>query len=164
MIFNQNLILKPKVIRPDFKSSFNKGQSMFELLVAVFAVGFTLVALIGLVGRSVGNSAFGKERSQAARLTQEAIEWLRSERDEDWMVFYNRSSGSGVCYCLRSLDWVSTSCSACENIEGVSMRRTATLRRLDSSNVQAEVVTTWNDATGAHESRVTTYFTNWRTR
>jgi len=164
MIFNQNLIPKPKAILPDFKSSFKKGQSMFELLVAVFAVGFTLVALIGLVGRSVGNSAFGKERSQAARFTQEAIEWLRSERDRDWMVFYNRSSSSGVCYCLKSLDWVSTSCSTCENIQGVGMRRITTLRSLGPNNVQAEVVTTWTDATGGHESRVTTYFTNWRTR
>jgi len=138
------------------------GQSMFELLVAVFVVGITLTALLGLVTNSIGNTSFSRERTQAAKFTQEAVEWLRSERDSDWGVFKARSSPAGTVYCLQSLSWTSS----CGTIANSPFSREVTLINdpADPDLVEARIKTSWQDANGTHESRVTTYFTNWRTR
>lgn len=140
----------------------NKGQSMFELLVAVFVVGITLVALVSLTSKAVGNTTFSRERTQATRYTQEAVEWLRAERDQDWGAFRDRATASGRNYCLQTLSWSS----GCSPINGTALTRGVTLiyNSANPNTVEARVVTAWSDSAGVHESRVTTYFTNWRTK
>jgi Tfp pilus assembly protein PilV len=142
---------------------YSRGQSMFELLIAVFVIAISLTAVVGLVVRTVGNTTFSKERTEAGKQTQEAVEWLRAERDNDWAIFATRGSASGRNYCLQNLSWNSS----CAPIPGTSFEREATLYYDAAANpdlVEARVVTSWSDSSGLHESRVSTSFTNWRTR
>jgi hypothetical protein len=138
----------------------NRGQSMFELLVAVFVVGITLVALVALAARSIGNTTFSRERTQVSKYTQEAAEWLRAERDAGWGVFRARANGGSMSYCLPSLSWTV----GCTPIAGTNFSREVEITEESLETVRADVVVSWSDSSGAHESRVTTYFTNWRTR
>lgn len=143
-------------------SASNRGQSMFELLVAVFVIGITLVALVGLIARSVSDATFSRERTQAAKYTQEAVEWLRVQRDQDWGVFRGRGTPGGADFCLETLAW--TAGASCGEIPGTQFTRRVTLisNPTNPDLVEARVVTSWSDSAGVHESRVTTYFTNWR--
>lgn len=139
----------------------NRGQSMFELIVAVFVVGLTLTAIVTLVTNAISNSTFSKERTQAAKYTNEAVEWLREQRDLDWGQFKGRASGSGTTHCLPNLNWGQS----CTIIAGTVFTRTAVLILAPSGeSVEARVVTSWSDQSGQHESRVTTSLTNWRTK
>src|SRR3989304_1422306 len=95
-----------------------RGQSMFELLVAVFVIALTLTALVGLVSTSISNTNFSRERTLASKYTQEAVEWLRQERDISWAAFITQA---GV-RCLGSLSW-SSGCA----ISGTAFSRQVTL-------------------------------------
>lgn len=140
----------------------NLGQSMFEILVAVFVVAISLTAVVSLATNALSNTTFSKDRTLAAKHTQDAVEWLRAERDRDWGVFLARATAGGREYCLSLLRWDAS----CANIEGTNLDRRVTLiiSTSDPNTIEARVVTTWVDQSGTHESRVSTYFTNWRTR
>lgn len=149
------------------RNNSNKlGQSMFELLVAVFVIGITLTALVSLVSTSLRNTGFSRERTTAGNYTQEAVEWLRRERDADWGTFTSRASASGTTYCLNALAWGENSCGSGTIPETPFTREVVLIYNsaADPNRVEARVTTTWTDSQGSHESSVNTYFTNWRTR
>lgn len=145
-----------------------KGQSLFELMLAVVVVSITLVAMISLVGSTISNTAFSRDRTQAARFTNEAVEWLRSERDLSWTNLTSRASLTGSTYCLNSLSFDSQgTCSTGGTISGTKFTRTLTLvydETNSPSEISVEVITTWSDSGGSHDSRILTTLTNWRTR
>lgn len=148
------------------KKNSKLGQSMFELLVAVFIIALTLTAIVSLVTTSISNTTFSKDKTLAAKYTQEAVEWFREQRDSNWGTFKARSSPSGSNYCLNTLAWNMGSCSGTDFIADTNLVRQATLitSAADPNSIEVRVVTSWSDQSGQHESRVTTFLTNWRTR
>src|SRR3989344_8192142 len=138
------------------------GTSLFEVLVAIVVIGITLISLISIVTHSISNSTFSKNRTRAAALTTEAVEWLRSQRDNDWTTFSGYAASTpGNDYCLRDLTLDPMPCAQIENI----FTRTATLTTISVNGqdaVEIHVVTIWNEQDGIHESRATTTLTNWR--
>lgn len=144
----------------------NSGQSLFELMMAVFVISMTLVTLLSLVSTSVSNSTFARDRSQAVRLTRAASEWVRSERDDNWNLLTSRASEAGTTYCLVDLSAWPTSgeCTDGQLVSGTKFTREMTLiydPDVDDTTVEARIVTTWEDSTGIHESRTITRLTNW---
>lgn len=148
------------------KKTNRAGQSMFELLVAIFIIALTLTAVVGLVTTSISNTTFSKDKTLAAKYTQEAVEWFREQRDSNWGTFKGKSSLSGSNYCLNTLAWNAGNCSGTQYIAETNLLRQATLitSPTDPNSVEVRIVTSWSDQSGRHESRITTYFTNWRTR
>src|SRR3989304_3745944 len=83
------------------KKIFILGQSLYEV---VFAIGIAAIIITGVLvvsTTSVRNSTFSKNNSQATKYAQEAMEWLRAERDVDWAIFYGHA---GSCN-IGSLGW-----------------------------------------------------------
>ncbi len=145
------------------ESKNQKGQSLFELLVAVSAVSVFLIALIGAVVKSVNNSTFSRNKTLATRYSQEAVEWMRGERNVDWAAFYARASAGGSTWCLASLNWdAGGTCLDAQMVAGTKLKREAILRAIDSGRVEALVVVSWNAPDGVHESRTTEILTNWK--
>lgn len=148
------------------------GQSLFELVSVVFVISMGLLALVSLSARAVSNTSQSRDKSIAGRLTQEGIEWIRSERDRvNWATFRNSySSVAGVTYCLNVLSattWTqNTGCSSgmvvSLNGQPSNFVRSALLTRTSDDSVNVIVVTNWVDGTGSRESRVTTTLTSWR--
>jgi Tfp pilus assembly protein PilV len=160
----------------------NQGQSMFELLMAIAVVSIVLVALISLSTRSLGNTTFSTNKSTGTRLTQEAAEWIRGERDVSWANFVSRvdSGGADRAYCLSTLSWPGGA-GVCDpnsqkvkdvNNEDTEFVREVTLRGSDEypqgtpdgviDTVSVGVVTYWLDGVGRREARTTTLLTNWK--
>ena len=142
----------------------NKGQSIFEIVLAVGFISIVLFALVSLMVQTQRNTSSSKNRADGSRLVQEATEWLRSERDSDWGAFYGRTAGN-TTWCLNALGW--TTSSACSgNMTDKPFRREVSFTRdiADPNTVRADVLVRWSDSQGNHEIRAATHFTNWRGR
>lgn len=140
-----------------------KGQSLFELMVAVMVIGVTLVALTGLVSTSISNNTFSKNRTQAENYTTEAMEWLRAQRDESWGTFLSYSNPPAT-YCMQTLTLsVKRNCADDEFITDTILVREAELVYISDNSVEVRLRTRWTDSKGTHESRASTKLTNWRT-
>lgn len=148
-----------KLIR--FKSQ--SGQSLIEVLTALAVVLLVIIALIRATTTSMKGSDFAKTQSMATSYGQEAIEWIRAERDKSWD---NLADGT---YCLKSSpieSWPGQGvCGDDDYLEGTKFKREAILATIitpEVTKVQVDVIVGWQDSSGEHQSQLTTYLTNWR--
>ncbi len=148
----------------------NKGQSLFEVIFALGIASLILVAAIALTTSSLRSSTFSKNSLVATQLAQQASEWLRSERDSDWVSFSARASATGTTWCLVDTSWpvVTGACSG--TMSGTIFSRSATLTSRDTNNdtiidsIDADVSVSWEDGQGTHTSKNQTTLTDWRRR
>jgi len=145
-----------------------KGQSLFEVVVALAIVTLIVVAIITLAASSIKNSSFARNKETAARYSQEATEWLRGQRDNDWAIFASHAVVSpGLTWCLSSLVWPGTTgpCSESSYIGDTFFTREVVVSYpdpLNLNNVQVDVATYWTDSSGDHEVKTSTFFANWK--
>jgi len=140
------------------------GQSLFELLIAVFVVGAVLISLVSLSTRSVSNNTYAENSSEAGRHSQKAMEWLRGERDTDWATFVSHgSTGRDIRYCINTLDWNRRrACADGELLNGEFQREVVFTVVDPSTKVEVEVLTFWTDPNGRHEAQISSVLTNWK--
>lgn len=145
----------------------NRGQSLFEVVVALAISALIIVTLVSLVSSAIRNSNFSKNKSLAARYAGEVSEWLRGERDSDIDGFFGQRAISGLTYCLPSLApavWPTAGeCGAGVVIPGTLFFREVTFSGAVPT-IQADISVEWTDSQGIHEVRNTTNFTDWRER
>jgi hypothetical protein len=159
-----------------------KGQSLFEVLFTVAIAAIILTGVVSLAVTSLRNTSLSENDARATKYAQEANEWLREERDNDWDVFLTRAQDSNV-YCLDDavLDAASwgnpSSCGAADTIGGNTIFiREVFLSCLEYSppgfqsvdcsnpnvvNIQTDVEVKWQDAQGTREVKNISRFTNW---
>lgn len=139
-----------------------QGQSLFEVVVSLAVISVIIVSLVFLATSSIRNSTFSKNKTLSSRLTQEALEWLRGQRDTSWTDFAANAQASPT-YCLQSLEWTNIgACGAQEFVTDTVLKRDLTLTVVSANQIQAEVETSWEDSDGVHITRVVTDFTDWR--
>lgn len=149
-----------------------RGQSLFEVVVAIGLSALILTGVASLAAGSVRNSSFSRNNAQATKFAQDQIEWLRGRRDAGWNAFTpSLNSGCSGTFSLGG------NCP----ITGTMFTRTATFTCSffnagtggtsivgcgsggDSINiVDVAVAVNWSDAQGTHSVRSNTRFTNWR--
>lgn len=145
---------------------------MFELMIAVLITSITLVGLIGLVSTSVTNNTISEDRTGASKYTAEASEWIRKQRDDNWTAFSSLASSTGNTYCLDYLPADVSSLTGGHCVTGSYIANTIYIReatfKIDTAVngqptvIEVIVVTSWNDSQGYHESRLSTYLSNWK--
>lgn len=149
-----------------------KGQSLFEVVVAIGISALIITAIVSLVTNSVRNSTFSKNESIASDNAQQLLEWLRGQRDTDIAGFLAKirpGTGSSV-YCFTNLDWSKpTSCIAGrDEISGTTFLRQGVFTDVSPSPnktvFNAEVTVTWADSGGDHKVTDSTDFSDWRQR
>lgn len=138
-----------------------RGQSLFEVVLALAIIALIAVALVSLTTLSIRNTSFSKTETQANRFAQEAIEWLRGQRDT-YANFFDLSGN----YCLNSLSFASASWPCSGNISGTVFKRELFVSNvtgeLEKTVLKTEVAVSWSDSQGIHETRSITYFSDWR--
>lgn len=140
----------------------NKGQSLFEVVIAVGMVGAILVGVVSLAAIAVRNSVYTKNKTLAARYSQETTEWLRRERDSGVSAFMARADQT---YCLSVLDWSKKR--TCAETDADKVTATSLYREVILTGTAPMVATVrlyWTDGQGNHEARSVTYFSDWRER
>ncbi len=146
--------------------SARQGQSLFEVVVALGISALIIVGLVSLVSNSIRNSTFSKNKTVAARYSQELVEWLRGQRDNEIATF--ETNVQTPVWCFSTLAWSNIgTCLVGEEIAGTPFKREASFSSTTVNGktlVQADVVVYWEDAQGQHEVRNVTNFADWRQR
>lgn len=150
------------------KNNGESGQSMFEVLVAIFIISLITVGVVVVSTNSVSNSTFSRNSTLAGRYAQEAIEWLRDEKTKDFTVF--KAKIPQQTYCLDNLNWTNiNTCNISEYVTGSSnvfkreLKLTSSL--INGKNlIEAEIKVYWNDSKGIHEVKSITNFSDIRER
>lgn len=137
---------------------------MFEVVIALFIISMIIIGIVSLSTISLSNSIFSRNKNLAGKYSQEAIEWLRSQREQDVSIFLT-NIGTPT-YCLQTLSWVNTgTCSSVEVIAGTIFRREVSFvtNTLSGKKItEANVITYWNDSKGYHEAKSVTNFNDIR--
>ncbi len=147
-----------------------KGQSLFEVVMALAIATIIIVAMVALAASAIRNTNYSKNKTLATRYSQEATEWLRGERDANFDTFFTRAAIP--LYCLKSLSWSQATigvCTAGGEIPGTLFKRevgfgrsTVDVGGVPKNVVEAEIKVYWQDAQGIHEVKSVTDFTDWR--
>lgn len=151
----------------------NKGQSLFELVIAIGISALIIVVLVSLVSSALQNAAFSKNETLAGKLAQESTEWLRGQRDTDITSFLANitSYPYGVDRCFNTLAWSSVGpCGSEDKIDGLFVRQISftqvdrVVDGLTKNIIEADVTVSWTDSKGIHEVTNATDFSDWRQR
>lgn len=134
----------------------NKGQSMFEVVIALFIIAMVIVGIVSLSTVSLSNSLFSRNKTLAGKYSQEAIEWLRSQRETDFAAFKLNASGT------RCLNTLAFTIPPCQPINSLFKRQVTFTVTTNPTVIKAEVVTSWDDSKGTHQSTAVTEFTDIR--
>ncbi len=92
----------------NLKSDIKKGFTLVETMVSIFILSFALVGIIGMIAKSSFASIYAKNEIIATYLLQEAVDYIRNDKDTSiilngmtWENFVNRydlCGGSDGCY------------------------------------------------------------------
>lgn len=146
---------------------FEKGQSLFEVVVAVGISALVVTGIVFLASNSIQNSSFSRDKTLASLYVQQATEWLRKERDQNTNVFESKATfdqSNDVTYCLNDLEWPNSpgACSSGAVIGG----DTKFIRRITfpacspctANLVEVNVTVAWKDSKGDHDVSSSTNF------
>ena len=126
------------------------GFSLVEVLVFVTILGLFFVAAISVTTYSLKNMKINEHKIIATHFAEEGLEWIKSEKENDWEIFISKdtSSGSGTIYCLNNLDWATTeNCLESSYISSTPLifKREVTLKNASSptTEVNIEIIVSW---------------------
>jgi len=135
-----------------------RGQSLFEVIFAVAIAALVLIAIVTLSTRSIKTADFSTNNAQATKYAQEAMEWVRMQRDTlTWATFSTYVTGIDID--LGTLAWGAGNHIIPSNSNFI---RHINLSWADPNKIiRATVKVTWTDSDGTHEVRNESKFTNW---
>lgn len=141
------------------------GQTLFEVVVAVSVAVLVITGILTAIVLSSANAEFARRQAEATRYGQEAIEWLRAERDRGWGDFSGRADTQA--WCLKTLSWdIPVGCrlgNLEDDIDETSYWREARFGPIDRNPppYNVSVTVSWQDAKGrTHSSRLETKLVN----
>jgi Tfp pilus assembly protein PilV len=124
-----------------------EGQGLIEVVAALAVLIIVVTALVAVVTKSIDNSTFSKNKATASSLAQKSMEEARDLRDQNKEEFF-------------TADYANNTCSS-ESTSGIfSISRTCVFD--DDKTVSLEIIVSWNDSKGDHDTKINTYLTNWR--
>lgn len=152
---------------------YQKGQSLFELLLAIGISALIIVVLVSLVSNALQNAAFSKNETLASRFAESATEWLRGQRDNNINTFISNTTTPPFSWCLKDENLTDSSWNkhaVCNPADKVG--NTIFTRQVDFSStivsgktiINADIQVYWTDSKGRHSVTSSTKFSDWRQR
>lgn len=148
----------------------NSGQSLIEAIVAMAVALLIISGLVSAVIVAVKNSQFARNQSLATQYASEGIEWIRSQRDNNWTNFYLKAGpvNDPYKYCLNNiiLSWPpNTPCGSSDYSLGNNVKqnfkRQANISIVDATKILVIMTVSWSDPSGIHKVELNSYFTKW---
>lgn len=146
--------------------------SLIEVLVFVAVLSVFFVTSAAVVTVSLRNMKYNEHKIRAVRYAQEALEWIRGEKETDWNLFVinHSAGGSGKSYCFNSspiYGWPGTSgdCGASYSLDSF-FKRDVAITRLDNSctiscQVRVNVMVQWKDIGVGHTVPIQSVMSIW---
>jgi Tfp pilus assembly protein PilV len=146
-----------------------KGQSMFELVVAIAICALIIVAIVSLTTVSINNSSYSKNKALASTYAQQATEWLRGQRDSNIDTFI--ANATTPAWCLQDLGFTRPAVNPAVDCTG-KITNTPFVRWVSFNTslqggktvVEADITVSWSDSQGTHTVKSATNFSDWRQR
>lgn len=141
------------------KKAYQEGQSLFEVVVAIAISALIITAIVALASTSIQNSSFSRDKTLASGYVEEAMEWLRLERDQNSAVFTSKAL-PGAAYCLSSIPtgilWNAPAgrCSLNQTISGSKFTREVDFLACNgcsANTIEVSVTVSWQDSKGLHD-------------
>lgn len=132
------------------KPRINRGQSLFEVVVAIALISIIITTIVSLTIISLKNNIHARNKTVSQNLANEAYEWLREQKTNDWTNFQLKADSSKV-YCMDTLVLDDDDgCGVDEIItqQGAEFTRTVILTRIgaDSNSVNTKINVAWSEA------------------
>ncbi|MBI5127127.1 type II secretion system protein [Candidatus Roizmanbacteria bacterium] len=83
------------------KNSF----SLIEVLVFITILSLVFITATAVTIFSLRALTISQHKILATHYAEEALEWVKSEKDKDWLNFTQYASDAGITYCIISFDW-----------------------------------------------------------
>ena len=152
------------------------GTTLLEVIFTIAVIGMVLGALITAVNYGLSNAQYARNKALATKYGQEAVEWLREQRNLNWYELYDNkscpSSVGCVSYCLPDLStlvdfsyWPSpVACSAGAVItdQFLLFHREMILVRDGTDKITVQVRVFWQQGNRDSEITLNTYLTRWQ--
>lgn len=148
-----------------------KGIGIIEILVVVAILGITLTTLLGLASFSLGTQDLARQTVQAKDLAQEAMEAVRSIRDNrGWGLIVNGSYGleniSGYWNFAGTNNIISGFTRTVLIVDGRRESGSDNIVEsggdIDPDTKKITVRVEWIERSRPHSIELKTYLTNWR--
>lgn len=84
-----------------------KAFSLIEVLVFVTILSLLFVSAASITTYLLRTSKFNENKILATHYAEEGLEWVKSDKEDDWNKFtsLDSSAGTGTTYCIITLDW-----------------------------------------------------------
>lgn len=127
------------MLKNKFKSSF----TLIEILVFVTILTLFFISAVTVTTYFLQTIKYQQYKILATHYVEEAVEWLKSEKEKDWEQFSSYdSSGNGTTYCFNDLNF--NSLGPCENFSLANslFKRELIIKNIGSPVNQVETVVT----------------------
>jgi len=124
-----------------------KGQTLVEVLAGLGLILIVVTALIGMGVVALKASTSARNRTVAAKLANEGMELVRSERDQNTWDDFVTLTWSNQSITVGSVAFI---------------RKTAITATADSGKKKIVVTVEWPESSGTKTTSVTSYLTDWR--
>jgi len=143
-------------------SSYERGQTLLEIVVALGVIAVVLTGLVTAVTASLRYGQASKYRSQGVKYAQEGLELTRKLRDTSpWTDFLTYSDGGGV-WCLNQAGaWSTSAGTGCPIVAGSTFWRTITFT-VNGSVMDVTSEVSWGERNLSSTVTLRTFFSDWR--
>jgi len=129
------------------------GFSLMEVLIFVSILGLFFVAAASVTTYLISTLKSNEYKTIASHYAEEALEWIRSQKEGDWAEFVTKdtSAGGGTSYCLKTLDaWPAEgSCSPADVFGNPTIfKREAIIKKIATTpitQVDIQVTVSWQE-------------------
>lgn len=124
------------------------GQTLVEMVVAIGVLVIVVVALLSVTTVSIRNASFSRDQALATKYAQEAVETVRSYRDQNsWSDFAYDCTTANCGPILSGAPSPFTLACNCT---------------CAGESCEVTVSVSWTDVKGNHKSELKTRLTNWK--
>lgn len=142
--------------------------------MAIGISALIIVTLVSLTSNALQNAQFSKNESSASAYAQQAIEWLRNQRDANVGRFeINVTPLLNTTDCFNNLGFGAPGpCQSGSSVSDTNGNPTPFTRVITFTHVtgttkniiETDVTVSWKDSKGTHSITSGTYFADWRQR
>lgn len=148
------------------------GFTLTEVLIFLSLFSIFFIAAASVVVIILNNMKLQEHKILAVKYSQDLLEWLRGEKEKDWLTFVNKGNIVGVVYCFSSTNieenWPIPN-QPCENYQYLSppiFKREAILTNnagnpYETTSVQIEINVSWIENNKKYNVPIKTVFTIW---
>ena len=157
-------------------STYNKGFSIIEVLVAISVITIGITGAMNLINFTISSVAMSKSQTIAVSLTQEGMEIVRSIRDSNWLekVAWDSGLGAGdyrVQYDNNSLLLLSGNPVLKINSNGfyqydsgtdTRFKRKMTISDVSANEIKVVSEVTWDERGKSYDTSAETRLYDWK--